>query len=795
MANILDNLNILDQNIDTAKTTLANNLTAKGVPSTTEDTLTAMASKVAEISGGGDDEPFKFSEIGYTGNEEPIKAGLAYAKQINDNWDATQTNLNYKFENDSNLIFMPLVDTSQATNMSSFYANCQNLITVPVLDTSNCLNMSGFYNSCPNIKQLPVLDTSKCENMDSMYSNMGGIETIPEMDTSKCKNFNYFCSNNYELTTVPVLDLSSAKYISYMFISCVQLNLIKFKGNPANITSLSGAFGNDWSGLKENGTLYYDLAYDYSAIIAELKRSNPTWVVKPAFTPETCTSLQITADDVIGDDTTTLIHYTATCNGVNDYTGESIEGVELKGDVRSEKFEQNNTGAPRQVTISYNYLGQTATTEITQSTGLNPDVLEFEFTGDAYTYNIDNNTYTATTSPVLIKPSVQYPNMYQISFSNSDTANNLTKFNRFRGYDNQLSSFSNMFEGNKNLTSVRIKLKNTISTTDNMFQGCSSLKEIILEGEPTGITSYEGMFGYDDNTNLAENGTLIYDLNSAPFYTSIINELKEHNPTWTAKSSLVMETCSQLSITADDVEGDVTTTTIHYTATVSGYNSIGGYIIENREITGDIQSEDFGVNPSITESRQITISYSLLDKNATTTITQAASPIVAYDVTFNSQDDVNKWTNEGTWTATNGKTYPVANANFYHSSETEPSYVSYEINWGFSEEMRDKPGYFVSEKINLAPDTNYTLKVTNGNGGGDSAAEYAISVREVGGQWTDIYQIQADGIFNLTEKNIDITQYAGKQIEIAFKIMYKSDYWSTTLALNIRSVKIEGVAV
>ena len=82
--------------------------------------------------------------------------------------------------------------------------------------------------------------------------------------------------------------------------------------------------------------------------------------------PVACQSLTITAEDVPGYKTTTTIHYEAVCT-------YSIEGMmqtgtkTFKSTAKSDTFGKNSSKeSPRQIEISYTFLGQTATTTITQ---------------------------------------------------------------------------------------------------------------------------------------------------------------------------------------------------------------------------------------------------------------------------------------------------------------------------------------------------------------------------------------------------------------------------------------------
>jgi hypothetical protein len=78
-----------------------------------------------------------------------------------------------------------------------------------------------------------------------------------------------------------------------------------------------------------------------------------------------CTSLTITANDVIGNKTQTQVFYQAVVNGY-DVFGNYIENVNINGTALSNEFEQNlSTTDPIEREITFEYCGVTATTTIT----------------------------------------------------------------------------------------------------------------------------------------------------------------------------------------------------------------------------------------------------------------------------------------------------------------------------------------------------------------------------------------------------------------------------------------------
>ena len=141
------------------------------------DTLTNYLSDVADAikNKKGDDTPILASEfdteitnlpsggssrdwsaIGYNGEPKSFQEMFDYSKEIYDNWDNTIIDLRYKFNGDKNLIWFPLVDTSNVTNMSYMFYSCTSLKEIPQFDTSNATSMTGMFSSCNKLTDTSI---------------------------------------------------------------------------------------------------------------------------------------------------------------------------------------------------------------------------------------------------------------------------------------------------------------------------------------------------------------------------------------------------------------------------------------------------------------------------------------------------------------------------------------------------------------------------------------------------------------------------------------------------------------
>ena len=173
---------------------------------------------------------------------------------------------------------------------------------------------------------------------------------------------------------------------------------------------------------------------------------------------------------------------------------------------------------------------------------------------------------------------------------------------------------SSAFYNCKSLSSVKLPKVKSISS--GAFSNCSSMASAIVGTE------------LDDETAICTLGST----NSFPSSIGAIYvpyNLQDKYKTATNWSSFADKiqgyeqpvACQSLTITADDVEGYKTTTTIHWEATCT-YSIEGMMQSGTMVFKGDVTSDTFGANPSGESSRQVEVSYTFLGKTATATITQ-----------------------------------------------------------------------------------------------------------------------------------------------------------------------------
>lgn len=171
-----------------------------------------------DVSGGTLDPDW--TEIGYSNAPQSVLDAFYYAQEIYYEWDDTETNLIAKFSGDKSLIYMPLVNTSNATNMQSMFVNCSNLKEVPLLNTENVTTMYHLFESCSALKEVPLLNTKNVTTMANMFKGCSSLEYVPQFDTRSNKSIGSMFADCTSLQDVPVFDTTKVTYMGNAFQNC-----------------------------------------------------------------------------------------------------------------------------------------------------------------------------------------------------------------------------------------------------------------------------------------------------------------------------------------------------------------------------------------------------------------------------------------------------------------------------------------------------------------------------------------------------------------------------------------------
>ena len=149
---------------------------------------------------------------------------VRYAKML----DTSQvTSMGYMFSNCFNLVSIPALDTSKVTNMYNMFKGCFSLTSIPALDTSKVTSMGYMFNNCSSLTSIPALDTSQVTRTDNMFNGCSNLTSIPALDTSKVINISSMFSGCSNLASIPALDTSKVTNMGSMFSGCTSLTSIE----------------------------------------------------------------------------------------------------------------------------------------------------------------------------------------------------------------------------------------------------------------------------------------------------------------------------------------------------------------------------------------------------------------------------------------------------------------------------------------------------------------------------------------------------------------------------------------
>ena len=222
MATIAENLQtIIDIKAD-IKTAIEN----KGV--TVGDAgFGEYASKIDSIKTEG----FDFEQIGYNQeainfSNELINNDILYSKQLYDAWDPSRTNTYELYRDKSELVYAPLIDTSNVTDMGSMFYDCRELLVVPLFDTSKVNSMNSMFYRCSSLTIVPQFDTSKVTDMGSMFYYCSKLTSVPLFDTSNVTSMYQMFMHCNDLTSIPLFDTSNVTSMNSMFYGCSSLTSV-----------------------------------------------------------------------------------------------------------------------------------------------------------------------------------------------------------------------------------------------------------------------------------------------------------------------------------------------------------------------------------------------------------------------------------------------------------------------------------------------------------------------------------------------------------------------------------------
>ena len=223
MATIQEQINQLK--ID--KQTLVDNLVAKGVEATSDETFTTLVPKINDIQGGIDINDY--FETTYSGTSPTNWVKNNFVKRTPDL--VIDDNVTSLGSFCSEFLYVPkIICNSNVTNMGYIYTGCAaKNIDASGLNTSKVTDMGYMFSGCSKLTSLDVsnFDTSNVTNMRQLFYNCSGLTSldVSNFDTSKVTNMYSMFRECRSLTNLDIRNFDFSNVTSYSSM---------FTGIPAN---------------------------------------------------------------------------------------------------------------------------------------------------------------------------------------------------------------------------------------------------------------------------------------------------------------------------------------------------------------------------------------------------------------------------------------------------------------------------------------------------------------------------------------------------------------------------------
>ena len=228
-------------NLDHFLTDVANAIRTK---KSSQDSIQASSFDTAILSiptGGGVDLTDYFASTLITGmwDEGGIKGII---KRLPDYTILDGTDCSNLFSGCTELVEIPLLNTSSVTNMSYMFSGCTSLTSIPEIDTSSNIEASGMFYGCTSLTSIPNLDFGNVTNVNDTFNNCTNLVTVPQFDF---KNATAFTDTFRGCTSL------SNESLNNILATCISA----VKWTVANRKTLKNIFGVDMSAYYPAATI------------------------------------------------------------------------------------------------------------------------------------------------------------------------------------------------------------------------------------------------------------------------------------------------------------------------------------------------------------------------------------------------------------------------------------------------------------------------------------------------------------------------------------------------------------
>lgn len=191
-------------------------------------------------SGGSGEGGDIFSSIGYPSTPDFITEGIAYAEEIQNNWQSNYISV------PDRLVFFPLVDTS---NWYNNFTNCNKLLYVPAIDVSNRPQIGSMFEKCACLTGVDCgnWDVSKCTSFLNTFNGCSALTSldVSNWNTTNVTDMRYMFNGCSSLTSLDVSnwDTSNVTNMNNLFAEAKKLTTLDVSGwDTSNVTEMKSMF-------------------------------------------------------------------------------------------------------------------------------------------------------------------------------------------------------------------------------------------------------------------------------------------------------------------------------------------------------------------------------------------------------------------------------------------------------------------------------------------------------------------------------------------------------------------------
>ena len=325
----------------------------------------------------------------------------------------------YSFYNCSSLTSISLPEATKL-DVGAFYG-CSGLTEVSI-PNATIINQSAF-NSCSSLASVSFPKATSIGN--DVFQRCSSLTSVSLPKAKSIGEYAFYNCSSLTEVSFPVVTSIDGYALQY----CSSLTTIYVGTNTSTVCTLSTSA---FSGCTNLTNIYVPY------LLVDSYKSATNWSsyadkIKAVEQPAECITLSITADDVVGNETSTTVHYTAECT----YTKEGIlqEGTMVfTGKATSDSFEQNtSTTDTVQRTVSFTFFGKTATATITQGVWINRSItvttegissdgwVTADSTVDGYDVYMSNNKGKNSSQAVMKLECIGYADLTLYIRSNAES--------------------------------------------------------------------------------------------------------------------------------------------------------------------------------------------------------------------------------------------------------------------------------------------------------------------------------------------------------------------------------------